>query len=191
MKKHRANLQIVLGMIVLFAASILSASDDQPPFSSRTSGVLSSGTEYSIDIRETAYIRRDGEPEDDGSQWGIDGGVPGTRVSTFDVVVRNQKIWIPRKLYIDLSNIKTATAYEFGGGLRVDLKGSDAAGSFRTSFLFAGWTIERLTRQGEFPDSRWEFNVIHSSIAAIEDDSGPPIPFSTKTLQPGTHSTSE
>lgn len=177
-------------LFVAIAASLVTLavgtgmSQGQPPFSYQTNGTLSSGQQYELAIEEGSYIRRKDEVGDDWSRWGIDGGFAGTYVTKFDLVVDGQGLWIPRKLYEDLSYVSSVDAYDYHGALRIDLKGGDGAGSYRASFLFSGWDIERLVRHGEFPDSRWEYVVEHSSVAEVTDGANPPIPPSSTSLNP-------
>ena len=171
------------GLLIVLLAAAVNAADERTPFSYRTDGVLSSGETYSLSIDESPYIRREGETGDDGSRWGIDGGFPRTHITKFDLVVDGTHVWVPRKLYEDLSYVRSVDVHEFGGALRIDLKGSDASGSFRASFLFAGWRIERFVYHGEFPDSLWEYIVVHNSVAEVTDGEKPPIPPSAQSLR--------
>ena len=160
------------------------SSNTLSPFSYHTSGTLSSGQAYELTIEEGPITQRKEGPGDDGSRWGIDGGFAETCIQKFELVVDGQSLWIPRKVFEDLSYVRSANVYDYHGALRIDLKGSDAAGSFRASFLFSGWEIERLVRHGEFPNGRWEYVVEHSSVAEITDGANPPISPAKASLLP-------
>ena len=153
--------------------------------------MLSSGHQYELSIEETPYARKQDEEADDGSRWGIDGGFSRTYLTKFTLTVDGQHVWIPRKVYEDLPYISLADAYDFGGALRVDLKGGDAAGSFRASFLFSGWRIERFDYHGEFPKSRWEYIVETASVSEVTDGDSPPLPHSDLSLNPASSNTDE
>jgi len=51
------------------------------------------------------------------------------------------------------------------GNLVLNLRGGDAAGSYRARFLFGEYEIERMVRGGEFPNSLWERTVYHNSLS--------------------------
>ena len=182
----------IAASVCLFSPLSGFAGDEAPPlFSYEVDGALASGARYSLTVAESPYHPEDGEAGDDWSRWGIDGGFPRTYLAKLTLIVNGQELWIPRKIYQDLSHISSANAYEFHGALRLDLKGGDAASSFRASYLFSGWNIERLVRHGEFPNSRWEFIVEHSSVAAVTAGDDPPLPPAETSLQPSFNTSSD
>ena len=97
------------GLLIVLLAAAVNAADERTPFSYRTDGVLSSGETYSLSIDENPYIPREGESENDGRQWGTDGGYPRTHITKFDLVVDGTHVWVPKKLYEDLSYVRSNT----------------------------------------------------------------------------------
>jgi hypothetical protein len=157
-----------LAVLVPLAASLMLpslAGAEAVPFSFSKSGKLKSGRPFSVKIAESPYIQRENEPSDDGSRWGIDGGFPRTSVATFSVDLGGTPVYIPRKLYRDLSYVNRVEVSEEEGHLVIDVRGGDAAGSYRARFLFRDFEIERMVRGGEFPTSVWERTVYHNSLS--------------------------
>ena len=138
-------------------------------FSFEQVGKLSSGSEFSVKITESAYVRRPTELPDDGSWWGIDGGFPLTYCTTFDITINGTHVNPVRKLYQDLTHLNEVKVSEENGQLLVLVSGGDAAGSFDARFLFREFEVERIVRHGEVPNSVWERTVYHNS-ALVDTD---------------------
>jgi hypothetical protein len=134
-------------------------------FSYRSSGTFPSGRTYTIRVEEHPYVARPGEQADDGSRWGIDGGLPSSYCSVFELSLDGKKLRLPRKLFEDLSHLSSVKVSENGRAVELAIVGGDAAGSFMATMIVQPNEVERVVRHGEFPDSIWERLVVHNSIA--------------------------
>jgi hypothetical protein len=151
--------------LAAFLVSLTSLALAQEPFSFSQDGRLPSGRTYRLEIRETTYVPRSGEKEDDGGRWGIDGGFPRTNITLFQLFVDNKAVEIPRKLYEDLSHLNRVRVGEVKKLVRVEIRGGDAAGGFNVVYLFkVPREIERVVRSGEMRDHVWERTIWHNDF---------------------------
>lgn len=130
-------------------------------------GKLPSGRTYSLMIKEKSYNPSPGEPEDDGSRWGIDGGYPKSYIGSLELAINGEKLPIARKLYQDLSGILKAELKEVGGNVELHLLGGDGSGSFDARFIWRPHEVERLIRHGEVPEAVWEKTIVHNSCPDV------------------------
>lgn len=130
------------------------------------SGTLPSGTSFVLKIEEAYFEHQLNDVPDDGSIWGVDHRVPRSIVQKFEFRLSGKSVYVPRKLYTDLSHIRKAKVTEGTDGIvQIELQGSDAAGSYISDFLIRrNRVIERTTRAGEFPNEVWEKIILHNDL---------------------------
>jgi len=164
-------------MILVMAAS-LTATPASPSkvFELSEKGKLPSGRTYSLVIQEKPYSPRPGEPEDDGSRWGIDGGFAKSYIEKLELSVNGEKLPLVRKLYQDLSGIFKAEVREVGGEVELHLLGGDGSGSFDARFTWHPHEVERLIRHREVPEAVWEKTIFHNSCPDVNCGDDRPAP---------------
>ena len=91
-------------------------------------------------------------------RWGAENKCPGSYISSMEVNIDNNPVFIPLSAFADLGNpreirIETYTEKKFA----IILIGGDAATSYTAKLdISNGLLIERLVSHGEFPDGAWE-----------------------------------
>jgi hypothetical protein len=104
-------------------------------------------------------------PFKSGFNWGGgDTELPKTLVSSVQVWIGNEKIFVPLSAYSDLGNPRTASLKKTRKGFEIKIGGGDAAGAYSASLLIENSSIRRRkVVSGEFPDQVWE-ETIYSFI---------------------------
>ena len=157
-------------LLILMLTACLGAAPTSPSklFELSETGKLPSGRSYSLVIEERPYSPRPGEPEDDGSRWGIDGGYPKSCIGNLELKLDGKSLPMVRKLYQDLSGVYKAEVREVGGEVELRLLGGDGAGSFEARYIWRPHEIERLLRHGEVPEAVWEKTIVHNSCPDVD-----------------------
>jgi len=157
-------MRLVMGAVaVLLAASGAFAAEAL--FSVHESATLPSGVRYELEVREIAYVPPEPRVAEETGFWGTDGGIPKRVVQTFSLRLNGKPVYIPRKFYSDLSQVNTVNVGETKQGVRILVKGGDAAGGYSSELLVnKRRLVERMTRVGEFPNEVWERVILHNEL---------------------------
>ena len=147
---------------IFFVFSTLALANN---FEFKDEGRMKSGAMYSVEVRESAYKANPLGYPDGRGMWGIDGGIPHSRIDILKVKIDGEDVLLPHKYFSDLCNISKVVVFEAEGNLKISIKGGDAAGSFTAEYLISNHTLqERIVRLGEFPDEVWEKIIFHNTI---------------------------
>jgi hypothetical protein len=155
---------LILAILASLAAAPASSAG---PFELSEKGKLPSGRTYSLVIKERPYSPSSGEPEDDGSRWGIDGGYPKSYIGNLELTLNGESLPMVRKLYQDLSGIVTAELREVGGEIELRLLGGDGSGSFEARYTWRPHEVERIVRHATVPEAVWEKTIVHNSCPDV------------------------
>lgn len=155
--------KLSISILAIFLLSAYSYAD--VPDKIIQSGKLDSGKSYKLEIRTSKFKIKSDSRKDDGSIWGIDGGYPRTKTDVLLFQIDGKPAYIPWKLYIDLTDIRTARVLEDDGFVKIIIKGGDAAGSYDAEFRIKDMRlVERIVHVGEFYNEVWEKTILHNEL---------------------------
>ena len=153
--------------IILLLALLTTAvyASPESPFQFEKRGTLPSGVRYELKIIEGQFLPSPQVPADDCGMWGVDCGNPKYSVQNLTLKLNDKKVHFPHKFVADLSNVRSVEIKDDKSGIKIFLRGGDAAGSFTAEFIVRKLRLtERIVRHGEFPDEIWEKTVIGNDL---------------------------
>jgi hypothetical protein len=150
-------------LLVILATAVYASPD--APFQFERKGTLPSGVRYELKVTEGPYRPYPQLPSDDCGMWGVDCGSPRYSVQDLTLKLNDKKVHFPHKFVDDLSHVRSVEIKDDKNGMRILLRGGDAAGSYSAEFLVRKLRlVERIVRHGEFPDEVWEKTVIGNDL---------------------------
>lgn len=161
----RFRMAICISIVIFLAILELSyaRSSDFIDNTIQLSGQTNSGVSINITVRREKFSST--SPYNYRFSWGTELANPRFLTTSVEIKVGGENVFVPLSAYSDLTNPRNATLEPMQNGLRLIIKGGQAATSYKAELTFEkNFIRRRKVTHGEFPSVAWEdteysFNV--------------------------------
>lgn len=119
------------------------------------SGLTAEGARVQVVILNTTYSTS--IPYREGFRWGAESSSPKSVITAIRVKVADNEVFVPLSAYSDLANPREAFLEKIKDGVRLVIRGGDAAASYEAFLVVRdGFLKSRKVAHREFPKASWE-----------------------------------
>ena len=111
----------------------------------------------SVDVKVQTQKPSSSFPYKTGYRWGTELDSPNILITSIDVTIEDEKVFVPVSAYCDLTNPREFSLEKTKSGFCIIIEGGDAATSYKAVIFFENLYIKsRKVVHGKFPDTAWE-----------------------------------